>query len=83
MVGHHGAFFGKPLHVLGLFLEEAQGDEDGKIGVAHPDGLEPVVDDAGDIFPQGIAPGLMTMQPRTGEFSAMSLALITCWYHSG
>src|SRR6516164_3328519 len=23
------------------------------------------------------------MQPRTGEFSAMSEALMTCWYHSG
>src|SRR5688572_18308291 len=25
----------------------------------------------------------MTMQPRVSEFSAMSAALMTCWYHSG
>ncbi len=27
--------------------------------------------------------GLMTMQPRTSEFSARSAAFTTCWYHSG
>lgn len=25
----------------------------------------------------------MTMQPRVSEFSAISAALMTCWYHSG
>src|SRR5258708_4276194 len=27
--------------------------------------------------------GLMTMHPRTSEFSAKSAARTTCWYHSG
>src|SRR5262245_35464345 len=27
--------------------------------------------------------GLITMQPRTSEFSARSAAFTTCWYHSG
>ena len=58
VVSDDRAFLREPLDVLGFLLEEALGDEQRKVGVLVPGGLEHAVEDALDVFPDGVAPGL-------------------------
>ena len=57
MMGDHCAFLGKAFHMLGLFLQKTNGNEQGKIGISHPRRLKHIVHFANDILPQGISPG--------------------------
>ena len=58
VIGDHRALLGKSFHVLGLFLEEAERDEEGKVGVDVTRRLEHRVELALHIFPDPPAPRL-------------------------
>ncbi len=53
----HGAFLGEPRGVLLFLGQERQGDEQREIGVDVAGGLEPVVEFALHLFPDGVAVG--------------------------
>ena len=73
-----GTLLGEPLDVLGLLLQKAHRDEERKIGVLVPGLFERAIEAVLHVFPDAMPHGRMTMQPRTGETSANSAALITC-----
>ena len=50
-VGDHRQLRGEALHVLGLLLQEALGDEQREVGVLVPGGLEHPVQHALDVLP--------------------------------
>ena len=58
VVRHHGTFLGKPLHMLRLFLQEAQRDKQREIGVLVPRLLEHPVEHLLHVLPDGVAPRL-------------------------
>jgi len=55
---HDRAFLGEALDVLGLLLEEAQGDEEREVGVDVAGVLEHAVERVLDVLPEGVAPRL-------------------------
>ena len=58
VVGHHGAFFGKALYVIGFFAEVAFGNEYGEVGILMSGLFEPSVQVGLHGFPYRIPIGL-------------------------
>lgn len=57
-MGDDGAFFGETFDVGGFFLEVAEGDEEGEVGVGVACGFDAGIEEALDVFPDGVAVGL-------------------------
>ena len=55
IVGYHGTLFGKALHMLCLFREEALGDKQGEVCVLYSGLLEHIVKYTLHLFPDCIA----------------------------
>jgi len=58
MMGYDGALLGKPFHMLRLFFEKGQGDEERKICIFNAGLFEHIVEASHDILPQCISPRL-------------------------
>jgi hypothetical protein len=75
---HDRTFLCEAFNVFCFLRQIAQRDEKREIGILVTGGFEHRVERALHVFPDAVSHGLMTMHPRTSEFSASSAARTTC-----